>query len=969
MATVYLAEDLMLRREVALKLLHPDLASTVGRERFLREIDITSRLIHPNILPLHDAGEADGRLFYAMPFVEGESLRQRIEREGQLPVPDAIGILQDVAAALNHAHACGVIHRDVKPENILLAAGKAVVADFGIAHALDAAGGERLTASGLALGTPGYMSPEQASPGARLDPRSDIYALGCVAYEMLAGAPPFTGPTSQSILARHAVDSVPPLRTVRAAVPERVERAVLRALAKVPADRFASASEFAAALSTGAHSAPADRRPKPDIRPKHMLGMLAGVAVVVVGIWAARGSPSSTVLPSAARIAVLPPSIPTGDTSLNRLGRDLSVTIGASLEGIGGIEIADRLLVAKATADKGSLSIAEAGALARRLGAASVLRGTLVGVGDHVRLDLGLYDADSLVPLIEGLQVTSHRDSIGPLTDSVTWAVLRHVWQRGEPPSPSLAAVTTRSLPALRSFLDGERHLERGWWYSAALAYRSAIAVDSSFWLAYFRYADAQSWNDGDVEPDIMDVMLHHLDVLPERERLLVEAYGRPGEWGTPDLYKEVTRRFPAYWPAWFKWGDWLHHVGPLRGYTWKDADEALRRAVALNPSLAPAWDHLFRNSVGYDTLRSAQALTRLEQVQSSDPAADHRDEADIRLYRLYHALERSAGVLLPDDIGLADSIARLSLSPEATDLLRILAPIGLLWAGNPAGQVEFNLRLIRAAGGPDAAAPAHFGRALGWAERGAWDSALTAMHHAATGRPAQFAIHDYSLAVLGAWLGAVPPVAATGRRLAAHRVAAASLDPEKRALLLGTLAWLDGLAAFAERDGSALARAASAALGSGHPAAVSIERSLVAFARALEGDHGGAGRELAALERQCAERAQGCDVTAPNIAANRLAAATWLLEAGDTVEAAYLLTWHDAHIPGWNWSFVVAPLAFLMQARIAEAWGDTATASAHYRQFLRRYDRPLPAQAHLVEEARVALARTAGEAEPAADR
>jgi hypothetical protein len=181
-------------------------------------------------------------------------------------------------------------------------------------------------------------------------------------------------------------------------------------------------------------------------------------------------------------------------------------------------------------------------------------------------------------------------------------------------------------------------------------------------------------------------------------------------------------------------------------------------------------------------------------------------------------------------------------------------------------------------------------------------------------------------------------------------------------------LAWLDGLAAFAGRDGAALVRAASAARGSGHPAAPNIERSLRAFARALEGDHRSAARELAALERQCAERVDGCDVTAPNIAANRLAAASWLLEDGDTVKAAHLLTWHDANIPGWHWSFVVRPLAFLMQARIAEAWGDTATASARYRQFLRRYDRPLPAQAHMVNEARLALARLSGADDPAAD-
>jgi serine/threonine-protein kinase len=256
-AAVYLARDLSLGRPVALKVLNADLAATLGRERFLREIEIAARLTHPNILALHDRGEADGLLFYAMPYVAGESLRQRLEREPQLPIQETIRIVQAVAAALDSAHRAGVVHRDIKPENILLAADPVggpqtpLVADFGIARALDAAGGERLTQTGLALGTPAYMSPEQGSASPRLDARSDIYSLGCVAYEMLAGGPPFTGPTAQAILARHAVDPVPPLRTVRATVPPAVEAAITRALAKVPADRFASAGEFSRALTTG----------------------------------------------------------------------------------------------------------------------------------------------------------------------------------------------------------------------------------------------------------------------------------------------------------------------------------------------------------------------------------------------------------------------------------------------------------------------------------------------------------------------------------------------------------------------------------------------------------------------------------------------------------------------------------------------------------------------------------------------
>ena len=226
MATVYLAHDLRHDRPVALKVLRPELAASLGPERFLQEIRIAARLQHPHILPVHDSGEAAGRLWYTMPYVEGESLRQRMAREGQLPLDQAVRIATQVLSALGYAHAHGVIHRDIKPENILLEGDEAVVADFGVARAITAAGQDRLTETGLALGTPAYMSPEQATATRELDGRSDLYALGCVLYEMLAGQPPFVGATAQQLLARHAMDPVPPLRTVRATVPEGVERSV-----------------------------------------------------------------------------------------------------------------------------------------------------------------------------------------------------------------------------------------------------------------------------------------------------------------------------------------------------------------------------------------------------------------------------------------------------------------------------------------------------------------------------------------------------------------------------------------------------------------------------------------------------------------------------------------------------------------------------------------------------------------------
>lgn len=280
MATVYLAEDLRHHRRVAIKVLHEELGAAVGLERFQQEIEVTARLQHPHILPLFDSGSANGRLYYVMPYVEGETLRQRLDGERQLPLDEALRIAGEVADALHYAHRHGVVHRDIKPENILLHDGHAVVADFGIALAVQEAG-DRLTQTGISVGTPGYMSPEQASGERVLDARSDIYALGAVTYEMLAGTPPHTGPTAQATIARIVTEQATPLSVLRPGTPRAVEAAVARALAKVPGDRFASASEFGAALR--AANAPGTT-PGGDAASSGRRWMTAALVVTVVAV-------------------------------------------------------------------------------------------------------------------------------------------------------------------------------------------------------------------------------------------------------------------------------------------------------------------------------------------------------------------------------------------------------------------------------------------------------------------------------------------------------------------------------------------------------------------------------------------------------------------------------------------------------------------------------------------------------------
>ena len=296
MATVYLAQDIRHDRPVALKVLRPELAAVIGAERFLAEIKLTANLQHPHILPLFDSGEADGFLFYVMPFVEGETLRDRLTREKQLPVADAVRIAGEVAAALDYAHRHGVVHRDIKPENILLHDGQALVADFGIALAASKAGGSRMTETGMSLGTPHYMSPEQAMGEREITGRSDVYALGCVLYEMLTGEPPFTGITAQAIVARVVTESPRPLHAQRHTIPPYVEAAVLTALEKLPADRFATAAEFAEALTgrgfspsaTAATSAtPATSAAAAGAPRRGTLAVIAALSLVAVATTAA----------------------------------------------------------------------------------------------------------------------------------------------------------------------------------------------------------------------------------------------------------------------------------------------------------------------------------------------------------------------------------------------------------------------------------------------------------------------------------------------------------------------------------------------------------------------------------------------------------------------------------------------------------------------------------------------------------
>jgi TolB-like protein/Tfp pilus assembly protein PilF len=399
MAIVFLAEDLKHNRKVAIKVLKPELARALGAERFLREIETAARLNHPNILPVHDSGEGNGLLYYVMPYVEEDSLRNRIDREKQLPLEEALGIIREVADALDYAHAQGLVHRDIKPENILFQAGHAVVSDFGIAQAVSQAGGERLTETGLAMGTPAYMSPEQAAGEPNLDARADVYGLGCVLYEMLAGSPPYVGATPQAVLARKAVEPVPSIRVVRDTVPQALEETLVRALAKVRADRYRTTGEFAAALQRSLSEVPAGtrrgRKPRPTARPRpgpatrRRALAIAAVAIIVAaaGWWASRLVPEAGAA-SVTSIAVLPPQNLSGEAGQEYFIEGMHDALIGQLARIGSLRVISRTSTMRyRVSDK---TVPE---IARELGVDGIIEASIARDGDSVHMQVQLIQA------------------------------------------------------------------------------------------------------------------------------------------------------------------------------------------------------------------------------------------------------------------------------------------------------------------------------------------------------------------------------------------------------------------------------------------------------------------------------------------------------------------------------------------------------------------------------------------------
>jgi TolB-like protein/Tfp pilus assembly protein PilF len=542
MATVFLAHDLRHKRPVALKVLHPELAHTLGPERFQREIETVARLQHPHILTVHDSGATAGQLWFTMPFVEGESLRDRLRREPQLPVEVALRVTTEAARALQYAHEHGVIHRDIKPENLLLTKdGSTLVADFGIARALGG-GDDRLTETGMSMGTPTYMSPEQAAVDRHLDARTDVYSLGTVLYEMLAGEPPFTGATAQAVIAKRFSGEVPRVRHLRPSVPESVEDAIRSALAPVAADRFASAAEFARALqpttttaptaTTARRSAGADgraRRRMPVAATAMGLGILIGLGVLFA--WR-RTHPEAYA--SGGKVLAVLPFENLGDSSQAYFADGVGDEVRGKLSELGGLAV-----IARASSNEYRHTSKSPQQIARELNAEYLLTGT-VRWDKHSDGTSRVRVSPELVRVKPGAAPTTkwQQGFDAALTDvfQVQADIAGQVAQAlnvalGDSVKRELATKPTQNLPAYDAFLRGEAASQgMSTWDPPSLrqaigAYEQAVALDSSFALAWAQLARARAtlYGLGNVTPAGAEAARHAAD------RALSLAPTRPG--------------------------------------------------------------------------------------------------------------------------------------------------------------------------------------------------------------------------------------------------------------------------------------------------------------------------------------------------------------------------------------------------------------------------------------------------------
>ena len=958
MATVYLARDLRHDRRVALKVLLPELADAVGPDRFLREITLTARLEHPGILPLLDSGNADGCLFYTMPFVEGESLRDRLDREKQLPIADALQIAREVGDALGYAHARGIVHRDIKPGNILLSGRHARVADFGIARAAVAAGGETLTEAGVAIGTLLYMSPEQAAGGEEVDGRSDIYSLGCVLYEMLAGEPPYTASSPQVLLAHKSLNTVRPIRPIRPAVPEDVERAMLTALEPVPADRFATAEDFVERLEAPgrAHVKPDRRRSRRRFVAVLGAGLVALFATIGIA-WQASSEDGPNVveiLPN--RIAVFP--FLAEDPELAYLREGLMDMVSHAIDGAGEIRRVDPFALMNElsnTSDAEAPSLRTASRVAKDLGAGRFLLGRVVPSGQSVQILTSLYITSANGTELEHqFRHEGYLDSLAGVAAALARDVLLRV-----PTGPGTWVAEDNAdvgHAALVEYLRGEALMRRSQQNRAAAAFEKAIAADSTFALAWLRLAFAEDFrlNDRRMVEAIRQATAF-VDRLHPRDRMLAEVlyanYHGDGP-GSERAAQLLVGRYPSYAEGWYQlatsqlWYGWQRGRSPLH------ARPALERALALDP------DH-------------RQALYRKAWLAELDGNFAHAESLQTRVWGAPWSLPPADTSKFPTFLVRADSfhIARLVnlvfSTAGRTDRLQDASRIGQILTNNDKHP-------------PDILSVGHLLAGKVEAAAGRWDAASEAFQkaNAAAG----------GVGVLeSGWLAALPfmRVAEETRRTLRDSIAGWTppshylsrprtrdafqfpfpglllippwMVPHVRHYVLGLLSAGLGDEREALRYASLVRRASAPSDSIGLLRDFALEiRALIALQR---GDSSVALGILDSAGLQVASHYQVYESMFHTRPLTRLLRAEALASLGREREA---LGWY-APLPWYDPTFPCLAWNSFRQGELRERLGEPAIAADHYRRFVARWGNADSVHQPLVRDVRKRLDRLHG--------
>jgi serine/threonine-protein kinase len=591
MAIVFLAYDLRHERPVALKVLQPEIAAGFGPERFLREIRLTAQLDHPNILALLDSGEADGLLYYVMPYVEGESLRDRLEREQQLPLDETLAIARQVADALDYAHRHGIVHRDIKPENILLVEGHARVADFGIARPA-ATGGDALTQSGVAVGTPTYMSPEQATGSADVDGRSDIYSLACVIYEMLAGTAPYTGPTPQAVLLRKLQEPMPSLRPLRPSLPATGDMAIRRALAVTPADRPGSALEFVEALGRDLSPDRAGTQGTRRAGARRLVPIAGALLLALAGVagwWLLSGEGSST--PRIRSLAILPLENLTGDSTQAYFVDGMHEALTAELSQISALKV-----ISRTSALRYRRRTLPAPQIARELGVEGLIEGSVKREGDRVRITVQLIHGPSDRHLW-ARQFDRELGGVLQLQTEMAQTIATEIEATVTPQERSRLAAAARPVDprAFELYLLGRHQFNQRSVDQVRLAieaFRSALARDREYGPAHAALSDAYLW-------------LAEQGGMTRREGC-AEAGTAVMKAVALDEANADAQTAMAMWQLQCAWN-------------WPEADRAFQKALALNPGSTLVHQYYGR-ALARVARRFDDAQRELERARELDP-------------------------------------------------------------------------------------------------------------------------------------------------------------------------------------------------------------------------------------------------------------------------------------------------------------------------------------------------------------